>query len=139
MNPISNKDAAVCLAAIDQIEAKIKSGDKAGESEANQLLMSILLQPDGVMFTLQGVKAMLSWMMQGDRQEGGTRYFWGLVNEHGTQEQREAFNEFKSELYDRGDRLRDALMTAASTDSPLVSGRVAELMELICTIPTLEN
>ena len=138
MDEVSKEGAALCLAAIDQIEAKIQAGDQAGIDDAEQLVLSILSQPQGAMFALQGIKAMMTWMQKDEQVKPG-RFdgFWGVIGEHGTAEQRQAFADFRVNLYQHGDRVRDLLQfTSTPSDLP-IRGCMDELMRLICTIPTL--
>lgn len=61
-----NEYETVALAIIDQIEAAMMAGEPDAEDRARQLIVSLMEEPNGTMFVLQGVKAMLIWMQKGE-------------------------------------------------------------------------
>jgi hypothetical protein len=57
-----NRDEAFLLAAVDQLEAAILAGEHGAEQRAREFIANAMDDRNGVMFLLQGVKAMLTWM-----------------------------------------------------------------------------
>jgi hypothetical protein len=58
----TTNDSAAALAAIDRIEAAIRDGEPGSIADAREIIADAMKDDHGVMFVMQGIKAMLVWM-----------------------------------------------------------------------------
>lgn len=138
------KDSAMALSVIDQAEAAIDAGDDGAEEMAWKLVESIMQEPNGAMFIIQGVKAMLISMQTESVQAAydddfELRHVWTLLNQHATSEHRELFNEFRMNLYKDSDRLRDWVRQVALVTDYEIPEVMGKLMDRVCEIPVLAD
>lgn len=62
--------------------------------------------------------------------------FWSTANKAFTQAERDAYNQFRADLYATADRLRERVRVV--DDDSQVIERMNDLMEQILTMPTME-
>jgi len=141
MDSIS-RDSVAALAIVDKIESAVRDDQTGSISDARDFIAGAMATPEGVVFVLQGIKAMLVWMQKEDDPDvsGATLAdVWSLLNQHATNEHRRLLNEFQSGLYLDADSIRDWVRRASLNPEREIPPAMESLIGRICQIPRLEE
>jgi hypothetical protein len=138
------KYSVAALSIIDQLESAMIAGEEQAKVKAIELVKSTMEEPNGVMFMVQGIKLMLMALQQETAPDSFDKKFeiqhvWALLNQHATDGHRNAFNEFRSELYSDADKLQDWVRRLALLSGNNIPEAMEGLMNRVCSVPALEK
>jgi hypothetical protein len=138
----ASRDAVLALAKLDKIEAGVRDNSASAIAEARSVVADAMSSADGSMFVLQDIKAMLVWMQKEDagEAEGGTlTSLWSMINQNATDEQRNQFNQFRTDLYCDADAVRDWARVVSLVADKALPNSLDSLVDRISRMPVLAD